>query len=107
MSEDSIVLVGGPEDLSETLIASIEKVIAGRRLHFSGVRKLEEDMDLSEMLRILEKSGAPGMSAEHTLDILVTRKYFKNITNQPLKINRTNVSVYAEKDGEFEIWGYM
>jgi hypothetical protein len=107
MSEDSIVLIGGPEGLSESLIASMDEVIAGRRLHFSGVRSLARDMGLSEMLRLLEESGAPEVSDEHTLDIMVTKKYFQNLTNQPLKINRTNISVYAEKDGKFEIWGYF
>lgn len=107
MSEDSIILVGGPEDLSESLMASMDKIIAGRRLHFSGVRALAKDMCLSEMLGRLEQSGAPEVSREYTLDILVTKKYFQNLTNQPLKINKTNISVYAEKDGEFEIWGYF
>jgi hypothetical protein len=107
MSEDSIILIGGPEDLSESLMASMNEIIAGRRLHFSGVRALAKDMCLSEMLGRLEQSGAPEVSREHTLDILVTKKYFKNLTHQPLKINRTNISVYAEKDGKFEIWGYF
>jgi hypothetical protein len=104
---DSIVLIGGPEDLTESLISSMNEIIAGRRLQFSGVRALAKDMDLSEMLWRLEEYGVPKVSRENTLDILVTRKYFQNLTNQTLKINRTNFSVYVEKDGKFEIWGYF
>ena len=100
IADYSLILVGGPEDLSETLLEDLDRLVDGRGVVFAGVR-MPSDMRIADLLANLSEHA----SVKKT-DIVFTKKYFPNITNQLLSVKETNVSVYIEQDGVFELWGY-
>lgn len=105
--EGTIIIVGDPEDLSESLVAAMDNIVAGRDLMLQGLKNLKEEHSILKMLHML--GHLQETKSERSIDLCVTRKYFKHLNNVLLSHTPTknNITVYTEKDGGFELWGYL
>lgn len=107
MAVGTIIIVSDPEDLSVSLVSAMDNIVGGRDLMVQGVRNIKEEHSLVKMLHLLghlQKS-----EGEHSIDVCITKRYFKHLNNMVLshKPTENNITVYTEKDGGFELWGYL
>lgn len=106
--EGTIIIVGNPEDLSLSLVSAMDNIVGERDLMVQGVRNIKEEHSLIKMLHLLGHLQK-NTNSELTIDLCITKRYFKSLNNILLSHTPTknNVTVYTEKDGGFELWGYL
>lgn len=108
MAIGTIIIVSDPEDLSESLVIAMDNIVAGRDLMVQAVKNVKEEYGILKMLHMLGHLQK-NTESEKTIDLCITRRYFKNLNNILLSHTPTknNITIYTEKDGGFELWGYL